>query len=178
MVNKACFLDRDGVISELVMHGDRLVAPRSINEFEIKEEAPEAITLLKKLGFHVFVVTNQPDVLDGLLAMDDLLKMCKILNDDLHVEFVACALDRKNNYYKPGTMMIEEITEEFDIDLTQSYIIGDSWRDIVCGYASGLKTIYIGTEYTCPLDYEVQPDHLVEDVLKAAELIEEIELND
>ena len=68
--------------------------------------------------------------------------------------------------------------ESLDL-MMKSFMIGDRWKDIVCGYNSKLTTIFIGTEYSCPEEYKyIKPDHVVNNVLEACELIKELEKND
>lgn len=179
MVNKAVFLDRDGVLNELVPHDGKMTAPWSMNEFVFTKHALDGVTILKKLGYITLVVTNQPDVYDGKMDYSTLKKINTAVKNILDVDLIMCAMNRKSTYYKPRTMMLETLLSVYEIDLDYCYIIGDSWKDIVCGYTVGIKTIYIGDEYTCPKEYlSVKPDYIAKDILEACSIIEENEIND
>lgn len=172
---KAVFFDRDGVLNELVNHNGVLTAPWSIDEFKLFGGAKQAIDIVKKIKYNTYVVTNQPDVLDGYLKALDLAKMMKACID-LGIDDGLCAFDRNSAWYKPNNGMIETLIKMYNIDRSQSYIIGDRWKDIIAGYKSKLTTIYIGEDYFSPLKYEnIYPDYTVDNVLQACLLIEELE---
>jgi len=103
---KAVFLDRDGVINKLVPRKTGIsTAPWSLEEFEILPYAEESIDTLKKMGYMVFVVTNQPDHLDGKMNYETLEIMTKIILD-MGVDDIICALDRKSFNYKPNNGIV------------------------------------------------------------------------
>ena len=175
---KAVFLDRDGVLNHLVYHAGEYTAPWAINEFELIDGAEEAIDLFKEKGYNVFVVTNQPDVLDEKLELDDLMHM-NLMLESIGVDRVLYALERGSAWYKPNNGMIQTICKEHKVDKLNSYIIGDSWKDIVAGHKSKLMTVFVGEKYTCPEKYEqIIPDYIVDNVLHAATLIAELEKYD
>jgi D-glycero-D-manno-heptose 1,7-bisphosphate phosphatase len=175
---KAVFLDRDGVLNHLVYHAGEYTAPWALNEFELIDGAEEAIDLFKEKGYNVFVVTNQPDVHDGKLEMVDLMHMNLIL-DSIGVDRVLYSLERGSAWYKPNNGMIETLCKEHKVDRSNSYIVGDRWKDIVAGHKSKLMTVYVGENYTSPEKYEnIIPDYIVGNVLQAATLIVELEKYD
>lgn len=179
MVKKAVFFDRDGVLSELVLHDGVPTAPWSINEFRFIKNAKEAVDLIKKTGYNAFVVTNQPDVNDKKLPIEDLRLMTRMLKNWLGIEEVICAFNRNEHFYKPNNGMIEFLIQKFQINRKSSWMVGDSWKDIVAGNSSRLKTIYIGTDYNPPSKYKnIQPDYMCSDVLHACKLIKEMNEND
>jgi D-glycero-D-manno-heptose 1,7-bisphosphate phosphatase len=172
MVNKAVFFDRDGVLNHLVERTEGSTAPWGINEFEFVDGAKEAVALVKKLGYHTFVVTNQPDVYDGMLPQSHLDLMSRLLYAWLRVDEVLVAYERGSVWYKPNNGMIETLVKKYDVDRGSSYIIGDRWKDIVAGKKSKLGAIFVGEEYTYPYEYkEHQPDYIVANVVDAAKLI-------
>ena len=147
MVTRAVFLDRDGVISANVQRDGRPVAPTSMADFRILPGVEEATRRLKELGFVLIVVTNQPDIgtgrnttatLDAMhremrrrLPLDE-IRVC------IHVDADGC------NCRKPKPGMLLDAARERGIDLSQSIMIGDRWRDIEAGQAVGCSTILIG----------------------------------
>ena len=176
--NKAIFLDRDGVINHLVYHDGQYTAPWSLDEFEWIDGSQEAIDLFKEKGYNVYVVTNQPDVYDEKLKIEDLAAM-NVMLKLAGVDKVLCSLERGSAWYKPNNGMIETICKERKVDRTNSYIVGDRWKDIVAGHKSKLMTIFIGKQYATPEKYEhIQPDYIVDNVLHAATLIAELEKYD
>ena len=102
--------------------------------------------------------------------------MSRMLKAWLRIDEVYIAYERGSAWYKPNNGMIETLIRMYKVDRSQSYIIGDRWKDIVPGHKSKLTTIFIGKEYTCPDEYkDIYPDYIVDNVLQACLLIEELE---
>ncbi len=150
MVNRAIFLDRDGVINANVKRDGQPVAPTMLADFQFIPGVREAIFQLKSAGFAIIVVTNQPDVATGRTPRETVEAMhAKILEhlpvDDIktcyHVDADSCACRKP----KPG--MLLQVKAERGIELSQSYLIGDRWRDIEAGRAAGCLTILVDYGY-------------------------------
>ncbi len=170
----AVFLDRDGVINRALERDAKPHAPTSLTEFELLPGVQEACIQLKRAGFLLVVVTNQPDVGRGTLKREvvetihaQMLKLLPI--DRVEVcyhsgnEPIECACRKP----KPG--MLLRAATELGIDLSQSWMVGDRWRDIGCGRAAGCRTILIDYGYNEPLEQE--PDFRVKSLLEAARII-------
>ena len=165
---KAVFLDRDGVINDLVMHDGRFTAPWNLNEFNIIGNPKKSIDILKKLDYKIFIITNQPDVLDNKLKIEDLKQINNILKNDLDIDNIFCIMKRDSIYYKPNNNLIEILIDMYSINRDESYFIGDSWKDIFCGYASRLKTIYIGTKFDPPINIDnIEPTYITKNLKEA-----------
>lgn len=148
--NKAIFLDRDGILVIPRFSNGRSFAPRSINEFKFYKNIKFYLNKFKELGYLNIVVTNQPDIQNGLLSLDVLKKMNrKILNllpiDD--IEF--CIHNSKSNCRrrKPNVGMLEDASKKWNIDLKNSFMIGDRKSDIDSGNQLGIKTIFVDYNY-------------------------------
>lgn len=146
----AVFLDRDGVINHSLVREGRPYAPTTQDEFSIIEGVSDALNALHEAGFLLIIVTNQPDVARGLVQKDivetfhqDLMKAFPL--DDIKVCYET--EESGSRYYKPRPGMILDAEEEYDIDLTKSFMVGDRWRDIGCGRAAGCFTIFIDYGY-------------------------------
>ena len=173
----AVFLDRDGVLNELVLRDGAWVSPRTLEDFAIIEEAPAAVGRLRNLGVRVFVVTNQPDLarghLDESTAVAMTAKLARVVQvDDIricpHDDADAC------DCRKPRAGMLLDLARSFDIDLSRSFMVGDSWRDIEAGRRAGCVTILVAgrAPTTDPADHTVASLHdavtVVENILKTA----------
>ena len=66
-MNRAVFLDRDGVLNRIVWRDGKAASPRTVEELIVEPDAPAALAAMKAAGFKLFVVTNQPDVRRGLM---------------------------------------------------------------------------------------------------------------
>ena len=94
-MNRAVFLDRDGVINRALEREAKPYPPRSLAEFEILPEVPAACAKLKAAGFLLVVVTNQPDVGRGTLEQE--------IVEAIHAEMCRrLPIDRVEVCYHPG----------------------------------------------------------------------------
>ena len=147
----AIFLDRDGVINEEVTY---LSNP---NDFKFIDGSIKALQILKKKGYLLIVITNQSGIARGYFTemilykihdkMMKILKKNNIFLDDIfycphHPEFTGACNCRKPN---PG--MIIQATKKYNIDLENSYMIGDTLNDISTGKNANCKTILVLTGY-------------------------------
>ena len=141
---KAVFLDRDGVINK----EKNFVT--SWEEFEFIDGIFENIKKLNKAGFLVIVVTNQSGISRGFYTEETLKeihdKMLKIMeNNGAHIDdiFYCPHYDDNCSCRKPNPGMILEAAKKYNIDLSKSWVIGDSERDIEAGRRAGCKTILV-----------------------------------
>lgn len=171
-MRRAVFLDRDGVINRAVVRDGKPYPPENLSEMEILPGVPEALSLLHKAGFMLIVVTNQPDVARGTTAkavveeINDYLAGCLPLD-----EFRTCYHDSGDgcDCRKPLPGALLAAAKQHDIDLPQSYMIGDRWRDTEAGQCAGCQTIFIDYGYA-----EKQPEsvnHRVRSLAEAAQII-------
>ena len=151
-VRRAVFLDRDGVINRALERDSKPYPPRTLDEFDILPDVPAACAKLKAAGFLLVVVTNQPDVGRGTLK--------KEIVESIHAEMCRqLPIDRVEVCYHPGQGasecdcrkpkpgMLLRAAKELGIDLAQSWMVGDRWRDIDCGHAAGCRTVFIDRGY-------------------------------
>ena len=107
------------------------------------------IRAAREAGFSCIVVTNQPDVERGLLPQVDLNAMHRVLVQELAPDGIeVCpASSTEDRRKKPNPGMILDAAEKHGIDLRQSWIVGDSTKDIEAGKRAGLGTILLATGY-------------------------------
>lgn len=175
----AVFLDRDGVINRPLIRAGKPYPPATLDEFEILPSVREACQHLKKLGFLLVVATNQPDVGRGILAREAVEMIHAWLLHELPVNRVMTCFHAGAAYgdpcdcRKPRPGMLFQAAEELRINLAKSFMIGDRWRDVDCGFNAGCKTIFIDWGYKEKLSRD--PDFRARDLRGAAELIEQLE---
>ena len=147
------FLDRDGVVN--VKLEARYV--RNSNEFEFMQGALVAISKLSKLFKRILIVTNQQGIGKGIMTEDDLNFLHSFMNSEIGKlngkidKIYFCPhLDTENcNCRKPNPGMINKAIADFpEIDLQNSYLIGDSDSDIEAGNRMKLNTVKVDNEYT------------------------------
>jgi D-glycero-D-manno-heptose 1,7-bisphosphate phosphatase len=171
-VRRAVFLDRDGVINANLERDGRPVAPTRLADFKLLPGVEDAVRRLKQRGYLVIVITNQPDVANGLTeratveAMHDVIR-ARLLIDDIKACFHNDAAGCDCRKPKPG--LILAAAAEHHIDLAQSYMVGDRWRDVAAGRAAGCRTIFV--DYSYPQDGPNLPDLVVKSLPEAAAIV-------
>ncbi len=153
MKRKAIFLDRDGVVNEKPPE-DHYVS--RIEEFRFQAGAAKAIAMLKRLDYAIILVTNQRGIARGFMTESDLRAVHDYMQLELagenasldaiyhcpHEKFEECSCR------KPAAGMILRAAEEWDVELAQSYMVGDSPSDIAAGKCAGVITVKIGSDGT------------------------------
>lgn len=196
--NRAVFFDRDGVINEIIYRDEteQLDSPLKPDELIIKDGIIKGMRELKEKGYYLFVVTNQPAAAKGKAFLADLYDvntcLCRQLKQagiDLDaVEICPHFPDTTKNTSekflikrcecrKPGTGMIDMICARFGVDKKYSWMLGDSYTDILAGRRAELKTAFLGN-YKCDvckcLDYN-RPDLICENMENFINLLPEKE---
>ncbi len=170
----AVFLDRDGVINRALVRDGKPYPPASLDEFEILPGVAEACAKLKAAGFLLVVATNQPDVGRGTLSQAVLDEIHAEMRRRLPIDRVeVCTHPGKGasdcDCRKPRPGMLLRAAKELGIDLAQSWMVGDRWRDIDCGAAAGVKTLFIDYGYDEAL--RMKPDFATKNLLEGARII-------
>jgi D-glycero-D-manno-heptose 1,7-bisphosphate phosphatase len=146
----AVFLDRDGVINRPVMRAGRPYPPASVDELEVFPDVPAALARLKKLGYLLLVVTNQPDVSRGAQQQSVVEDIHLALRSKLPLDdFFTCYHDDGDgcNCRKPAPGLVLDAARRYDVDLSGSFLVGDRWRDIDAGARAGCRTVWIDYGY-------------------------------
>ncbi len=155
---RAVFLDRDGVINKMVERGDQFMvggkraertAPFFLEELSMCDGVAEALGLLGEMSFLRILVSNQPDIFYGLLSRTEHKKiMERVRSLDLEDVFI-CFHGRDEGCVcrKPQPGMLHDAALRWGIDLTRSYMIGDSSVDLEAARAVGCQGVLIRTSY-------------------------------
>jgi len=179
MANRAVFLDRDGTINEEVGYVNH------IGRFWLLPRVGEAIRLLNQHEFKTVVVTNQSGAARGYfvetLIHEVHQKMKTLLSKEgAHLDGVFYCPhhpDQKCHCRKPETGLIEEASEELDIDCSRSYMVGDRRGDIEFANKVGAKGILVLTGYgrgeweNVGGDWSAKPSYVAEDLYDAVQWI-------
>ena len=176
MLQRAVFLDRDGVLNRGIIRNGKSYPPPSLNELEILPGVLEGLNLLKEAGFLLIGATNQPDVSKGIQKREVVEAINAALMDALPLQeiFVCFHDDPDNcNCRKPQPGMLLQAAAKYNIDLPSSYMIGDRWKDIEAGKRVGCATFLIDYQYR---EKELSvPDYRVQSLNEAAHLIINVE---
>ena len=145
--SKLIILDRDGVINE-----DRDDYVKSADEWVPLPGSLEAIALLNQAGYQIAIATNQSSIGDEVCKQEDVelfnkylyLKILEETNINISV-IVTCPHSKhlNCNCRKPEPGLVLKATHDYDIDLQNSIIIGDTWRELELGEKLGIKTFLV-----------------------------------
>ena len=148
-------------------------SPRSVTEFLLKDDAVEGIAQAKRFGFLCIVVSNQPDVRRGKMPEDELVKMTEHMTSSLDLDDVIyCTHDDDNDTgcRKPEPGMFLQAKDKWKIDLSNSFMVGDTWKDLEAAKRAGVTPLLINADYNKNLDAEYR----VENLLSAVRLIDKL----
>lgn len=171
-MKKCVFLDRDGVINV-----DCVDYTYKVEEFVIIKGVGEALKLLKDHGYLLVVVTNQSGIVKGIYDHGDMRACHDYLQKETgylidyfyyspYHEKHTASLSRK-----PGTLMFEKAIARFDIDVDNSWMIGDKERDMAPARKMGIRTILIPDDGKSTKS----SDYMADGLLDAARFIVEKE---
>lgn len=184
---KAIFLDRDGTINKFVGFA------RDINKIELEENAAEGLKKINRSEYISIVITNQPVIARGevtLAQLDEIHKKIETLlgqsgayYDDLYFcphhpdsgfEGEVKELKIKCGCRKPGIELILRAAEKYNIDISKSYVLGDTTMDIQTGVNAKCKTILVETgEKGLDKKYNVKADYQIRDLSEINKIIGE-----
>ena len=170
---RAIFLDRDGVLNKPTIFENKPFAPKKYEDFRLYPNTKEIINDLRKFNYKLIVVTNQKDVGMGITSIEVLEKMHTYLKKEIQLdEIYVCTCIDNCDCYKPNPGMLLSAKKKWNLDLTNCYMIGDSWRDVGAAINAGCKSIFIDRKYDMPMPYK--PTFTVNTLLQAKDLIEKI----
>jgi len=167
-VNRAVFLDRDGVLNRGVMQDGRPFAPIDVSEFQLMPGVAESLASLSAAGFLLIVATNQPDVARGRATRSGIEAIHEWMRRHLPLTAIrVCFHDDADlcACRKPKAGLLVAAAVDYEIQLERSFMIGDRWRDIGAGKAAGCTAILVNR---FPEPLKVAPDLELADLPAAA----------
>lgn len=161
-MKRAVFLDRDGVINEVLTNRVKFV--NKPHELYLLPGVPQAIKKLNAFFDFIFVVTNQGGVGLGYMKEAQLQKIHDHMIAELEKEGATihevayCPHKPKAgcDCRKPNSKLITDLGEKYNIDLSHSYMVGDTDTDIIAGKKAGTKSVFLGK--SDPIADAVFPD--------------------
>jgi D-glycero-D-manno-heptose 1,7-bisphosphate phosphatase len=171
---KTIFLDRDGIINDVVLRDSKVESPRTVSEFKIR---PEFINFYKEIdtgGFNLFVISNQPDIARNKMDIKELEIMTEQLNSNFSFKEISyCIHDDSDNCNcrKPKPGMIINLLDKHNLQKEESILVGDSSKDISAGKNAGIKTVVLQTDYN--RDSDINSDFEVGSLTEIIRIIKE-----
>jgi D-glycero-D-manno-heptose 1,7-bisphosphate phosphatase len=184
----AVFLDRDGIINELVLNtgNGEYEPPHFTTDLVLVPDAIQSLSDLQDAGFDLFLVSNQPDYAKGKATMeqiravherlDQILKSNGILFRDYfycyhHPDGIVPESSFVCRCRKPKPYFLLKAARDYRIDLTVSWMIGDRDSDIECGNAAGARTILVLEPHSSGYRGSSSPDFRAENLMGAVRII-------
>jgi D-glycero-D-manno-heptose 1,7-bisphosphate phosphatase len=177
-MSRAVFLDRDGT---LIVEKNYLSDPAQV---ELLPGVPQALKQLQDAGFKLFIVTNQSGIGRGYYTLEDLHRVhdrlrAVLARDGVRIEniyFAPEAPDQPSRGRKPSPQFLFDARDEFAVDLSWSYLIGDKQIDLECGWSAGVKKCLLvrtgyGAEVERTAGEKLNRAVIVDDLAAAAEWI-------
>lgn len=190
-MNKAVFLDRDGVINRLVFNPDtgQYESPHHVRDLVVNPRVYQSLKSLMKENFLLFLVSNQPSYAKGKTTLENIRE----IHGELHKQLAGNGILFAEYYYcyhhpegivpeysgtcdcrKPSPYFLLKAREKYQLDFNQSWMVGDQDTDIMCGQRCGVKTILVENEHSTSKRGRSQPDFTVPDLDEAVRTITKV----
>ena len=163
-IKKAIFFDRDGtIIKTKISKHNKPEAIKDLKECKIFPSAKKILNKLKK-DYLIFIITNQPDVARKKNTKKNVINVNQYLKNKLPIKKIyTCYCDNDRcRYRKPNIGMITNASKKYKINLNQSFVVGDRWKDIESGKKAKCKTIFIDKKYNEKI--KSKPDYLIKNL--------------
>ena len=190
---KAVFLDRDGVINELIYYREQGVidAPFTVEQFRLLPAVSEAIKKFHEMDYKVVLVSNQPGIAKEHMSQQTFAAITRKMKAELakdgafldaeyycfhHPEAKVERLRADCECRKPKFGLLIQAASDIGIDLSQSWMVGDGLTDVKAGKGAGTRTILLG-RMKCELcqlmdEDNARPDAVCSDLVEATKVIE------
>jgi len=164
---RAVFLDRDGVLNRNVFNPVTCTyeSPHRAEDFELLPGVLKGLALLQETGYRLILVSNQPSYAKGKISLAAIQAVHRRLADTLggagisfdafyyclhHPDGVIPEYSGPCECRKPSPYFLLQAKARFDLDLANSWMIGDRETDIMCGRAAGVRTIRVAADHPVP----------------------------
>ncbi len=196
MSTRAVFLDRDGVINSYVYNSEfgTVDSPATPEQFVLLPGVAQAIAEFNRMGLLVIVVSNQPGIAKGKFSQSLLQATTQRMEEEVQagggkIDAVYYCLHHRDaslreyraecDCRKPAPGLLLRAAQEWDIDLHESYTLGDGLADILAGQAAGTTTIFLAPRkcYLCGelSSHNVEPHYQAESLLAAVPIVRNLQ---
>jgi D-glycero-D-manno-heptose 1,7-bisphosphate phosphatase len=177
-MKRALFLDRDGILDELVFYENtrEWEAPRRVEDLQLIEGVAAPLRRFADAGWLLFIVTNQPNVAKGKALREEVEAVNDAVVNALDVPFARSYIcfhqaDDRCVCRKPSPYFLRQAQGEFELDLEQSWMVGDQDSDLACGRAAGCKVALIEHRGSAHKRGNIEPDLRVENLSELADAL-------
>lgn len=182
----AVFLDRDGLLNELVRYADtgEWESPRAAEDLALRPGARAFVSGLMALGVPLFLVSNQPSAAKGKTTLAGLDGVHEAILAALpggafrqafycrhHPDAVVPDLKGPCPCRKPSPFFLQQAAASHGLDLSRCWMVGDQDMDIACGRAAGCRTLLVPNPDSASKRGQETPGHICDDLAQALLLI-------
>ncbi len=180
MTNRAIFLDRDGTVIRAVSRPEirnhaTAWSPWYVNEINFEPSLGEALKIFRDFGYLIVIVTNQPDVTYGNITEERWQEIQDIAMKEVKPDAIyICRHGKKDGCprKKPLPGMLKDAEDNLNLNLAESFMIGDTENDVLAGKRAGCKTILIRRPYNRDnTEANQNADFVVKSLLEAAAIV-------
>jgi D-glycero-D-manno-heptose 1,7-bisphosphate phosphatase len=171
-MNRALFLDRDGILNDLVFYesSGEWESPRRLSELTMVDGIAQPLQRFVDAGWLLFIVTNQPSFAKGKTSMQELADVQDAVVHHLgvpitrsyvcfhHPDAIVPELRIACDCRKPGTQSLRDAARDFDVDLASSWMVGDQDTDLACGRNAGCRVALIDNPHSAHKRGGIEPD--------------------
>jgi D-glycero-D-manno-heptose 1,7-bisphosphate phosphatase len=183
-MEKAVFLDRDGVINPPVFNPVTLEyeSPHYPEDYSVYPMVLKALKMLNDKRYHLFIISNQPSYAKGKTSLENIQAIERLLAEYLsengisvekhyycyhHPDGIVAEYSGQCKCRKPGTFFLEEAIEQFNLNAEECWFIGDRDTDVACGKAMRMRTIQVKNKHGGDKAGKETPDVYASDIYEA-----------
>jgi D-glycero-D-manno-heptose 1,7-bisphosphate phosphatase len=184
-MNRALFLDRDGILDELVFYESHheWESPRRVDDVRMIDGVQAPLQRLVDAGWLLVIITNQPSYAKGKVTMESLLDVHTAVVDRLRVPVAASYLCFHHpeatvqemrvrcECRKPGAKSLRDAARDLDIDLARSWMVGDQDSDLGAGRAAGCRVALVEHRGSEHKRGTIEPDLRVRDLEELVDVL-------
>ena len=184
-MNRAVFLDRDGVINPPVYNTvtAEYESPHFPEDYSVYPGVLKALKMLSDRNYHLFIVSNQPSYAKGKTTLENIQVIEQLLAEYLsenginidkhyycyhHPDGIVAEYSGICRCRKPGTLFLEDAIEQFNLNAEKCWFVGDRDTDVICGRAMGMRTIQVKNKHVGDKAGNETPDKYALDIYDAA----------
>jgi histidinol-phosphate phosphatase family protein len=180
-MNRALFLDRDGILNELVYYDSsgEWESPRTVADLQMIDGVVEPLQRFADAGWLLFIVTNQPSYAKGKTSMENLLEVERAVERALpitrgyvcfhHPDALLDEWRVRCECRKPGAQSLRDAARDYDVDLAVSWLVGDQDSDLGAGRAAGCKVALLEHPRSAHKRGKIDPDLRIANLAELAE---------